>query len=350
VSDWLDAGHTKQELLALAKMAQEYPPRRWRPLDLVEAKLPPIEGFLNGALFARQTLGMICGRRGGGKTNLILKLLYALGTGSHFGPYSTRAAKVLFLSQEMTDVQIRERLYKMFSRSELVQINDSVTIICRDEVRLDSDEGADRLAALVDSVKPDVFLIDALCDVKGGVKENDNDDMGEMGRRIIGRVCIPLDCAGIISHHTGRPKEDGSPAHSRGGIALEDAVSDIMFLDWPKGKPYRTGSFQPPAGKVRHAVAPPPFAFTIAESEEGRLEVDILSNVELVGDHDALVMKVKELLKKEGSMSLENIAERIGTGKAIARETLKSAAALGFAVKAGSGGLTVWGPNWGPDA
>lgn len=341
VSDWLAAGHTKQELFDAVAAAREYPPRRWKPLDLSEAKLPPVEGFLNGAIFCRQSLGMIAGRRGVGKTALLMKLTHSIALGSQFGPYPTRNGKVLFMSQEMTDSEIQDRLNRMFTRGERLAINDTVTIICRDRFTIDSDKGVEYLASIVEQVRPDIVFVDALFDVKGAARENDNDEMGAAARRIIEMVCIPFNCCVIVTHHTGRQKEDGG-SNPRGASAFEDAAADIMFLERKKDGACAIGSFDPPNGKVRHASVPRPFGYAISSTEDGRIELEIIEDVEAAGDRDGLIRRITDYVDRHGPAGLERLSGELAVSKAALKDALKTAVALDILIKAGTGAMMTW--------
>ena len=345
VSDFLDAGHSLQDLFELAVRTREYPPRRWSPTDLAQAKLAPLEGFVADAIFCRQTVGMIAGRRGYGKTFLLLKLAEAIVTGQVWGPFRTRRGKVVLFSQEMTDVELRDRLTAMYSPGELANMTNLV-IICRENVKIDTDEGAEKLAAMIEPLGADVAMIDTFSHVKGAVPENDNDEMGAAARRLIDIVATPLNCAVILTHHAGRAKADGT-TNPRGASSWEDMLADIMYLDHPRDATYKVASFAEPNGKVRHAATPERMIYTIG-SEEGRIEVDLMRDTGLLADRDTLIVKVRDLVGRAAmSLTVNEIAERLGVSRAMARETIQSARAIGLIQRFGTGADVRYGPSYG---
>lgn len=339
VSDYLDAGHSIQDLFALAQGTREYPPKRWTPSALAVAQLPPLEGFVNGSIFCRATVSMIAGRRGVGKTFVVMKLANAISTGTHWGPYPTRKGSVLVLSQEMTDVEIRDRLSGMFSPGELAEMSN-VTIICREDVRIDTDEAVERLAGIVESVGPDVVIIDTLSHVKGAIPENDNDELGAGVRRLIDQVATPYNCAVILTHHAGRAKADGT-TNPRGASALEDMVADIMFLDHPKDAAFKVGTFAEPNGKVRHAAVPERMVYTIG-FEDGRIEVDLMRDNGMIADRDTLIARVVGLIERKGSLPVNDIAEQVGISRALARDAVQGAKTIGLIERIGTGVDARW--------
>ncbi len=343
VTDFLGAGHSLQDLFAIAARTREYPPRRWTPLELADAKLDPLEGFLDDAIFCRQTVGMIAGRRGYGKTFLLIKLAQAIAGGTQFGPYRTRKGKVLLLSQEMTDVELRDRLTGMFGPAELRAMSD-VTIVCREDVKIDTDDGAARLFSLVESIAPDVVMIDTFSHVKGAIPENDNDEMGAAARRLIDLVATPLNCAIILTHHAGRAKQDGT-TNPRGASSWEDMLADIMFLDHPRDAAYKVASFGEPNGKIRHAATPERMIYTIG-TDEGRIEVDLMRDTGLVADRDTLISRVAAIVAR-GPLTTNELAERLGVSRAMARETVQSAKTIGLIQRFGTGADARWGPSYG---
>lgn len=339
VSDYLEAGHSVQNLFELALQTREYPPRRWTPQTLAEAKIPPLEGFVNDALFCRQTVGMIAGRRGLGKTWLLLKLGYAVSTGTHWGPYPTRKGRVVLFSQEMTEVELRDRLLVLFGPAELKEMSN-LTIVCRENVRIDTDDAVERFSAMLEPLRPDLVMIDTLSHVKGAIPENDNDEMGAGARRLIDQIATPHNCAVVVTHHAGREKADGT-SNPRGASSWEDMLADIMFLEHPKNAAFKVGTFAEPNGKVRHAAVPDRLIYTIA-SDEGRVEVDLMRDNGMIADRDTLMARIVGLIEQRGAMPVNEIAERLAVSRAIARDAVQGAKTMGLIERIGTGVDARW--------
>ncbi len=209
-------------------------PRFYSLGDVYDADVPPVEGFLGDDLLARETVNMIAGRREAGKTYLVLSLAAAIAFGRDFGPMKTRKGRVLFISQEMSLKGIKRRIRKLLSREEARAFEQRVVTLFKYPVRIDTDEGADALRALIEAAaqsgaRIDVVIIDALSDIKGSAKEDSNDDMGASLRRVRDRVAEPLDCCVLIVHHKGKPSD--TERGGRGASAIEDVLGECIYLD-----------------------------------------------------------------------------------------------------------------------
>lgn len=221
------------------------PPKHWTALDLATADIPEPETFL-GSILARQTILLLAGRRGSGKTHVVIHLAGCLvfGSGAPFGLRVSGPLRVLLLSQEMSEVPIRARILKHFTTSQLRELGDRLTIICKDRsVSLASDEGADYIVGLATQHAADVVIIDALRDVKGAVKENDNDEMGIVMLRLRDRVAEKAKVAVVLLHHFGKIHKDETES-GRGASVIEDVAADIIYIRDPKdGSGKRSGTF-----------------------------------------------------------------------------------------------------------
>jgi putative DNA primase/helicase len=235
VSDYLDAGGTVEELEHHVRQVPYIFQRArvWSPLALMEATgLPVVDSFLGGEMISRGGLTLIAGRRKVGKTHVTLRMAECFAHGADFGPYRTKQGKVLYVSQEMNESAMQRRLRKSFSREELHALDGRLHVVCRKEgLDLSTDAGALVLRGLIEELGVDVVFVDALRDIKGGARENDNDEMGAVFGRIRDDVASPTNTAIVIIHHKGKPREDGTTAGGRGASSMEDVVADILYLD-----------------------------------------------------------------------------------------------------------------------
>lgn len=222
------------------------------------------------------------------------------------------------------DEEIQARLREMFPLSRLREIDDRVIMMCRAPFKLDTDEGVSWLASLVGDTHPDVILIDALSDVKGAARENDNDEMGAAMRRVRDLVARPFNCAVILSDHMGRPREDGT-MNARGASAKEDVAADIIHLE--KKEDRSVGSFE----KVRHRSRPDPFSFAIVKDEDTGL-LDIAIEVDRVGalNSATLIRKMEAELGIRRTISVAEMSDQLGVTEAIVRKWAKEGEELGL--------------------
>ncbi|MCX5924612.1 MAG: AAA family ATPase [Candidatus Dependentiae bacterium] len=117
ITDWLEMGHTTDELEELVEKTLEYkPPRDNNSLrvvsldELLTIVLPEREMLLMPFL-PSQGLVLLVAKRGVGKTHIALGIAYAVATGNTFLRWTAPVAKkVLYLDGEMPAVLMQERL------------------------------------------------------------------------------------------------------------------------------------------------------------------------------------------------------------------------------------------------
>jgi hypothetical protein len=266
---------------------------------------------------------LLAGRRSAGKTYFSLGWASSIARGEAFGFMPCLKGKVVYFSQEMTEGAIRRRLLKLFTTPELAELADRLIIVCREPVNLTTDEGADALAAAIKELGADVVFIDALRDIKGGFKENSNDDMGVLMVRLRDRVASAANCAIILVHHKGKPQKDAPDAGGRGASVIEDVAADIIYLsDTKNGSGLRDGRFE----KTREGeMEGDEFHFEIADEEETKTVKILFSQGE--PEHDSEFARAEQLanvLAEEGSMTREEVMRRMSWTHETARLTIRA--------------------------
>lgn len=299
--------------------------------DLVR---PP--GFLNNHLLVPKTVNLLAGGFGVGKTMLTMKLAIAVAQGVPFGHFPIHQAKVLYLSQEMTQEEFRERIVGLLDAHTSQLVSGNLTIICREDYKLDSDFGAGQLKALIEEAGADLVIIDALSDIRGTAEENSNDQMGHVFRRLRDDVAETTGACILVLHHFGRPDMNGRE-HARGAVSIEDVCSDVMYASMMEGK--RVVRFR----KTRHMAQPDAFSFSIESTEdEFRTEVTIRKE----DDAESDLWKIKKLLDlvraAGGQMAQADLCATSGLSQATTLSLLKLAFGSGFLAKSIEGNRVVW--------
>lgn len=233
-------------------------PRIWTFKELYDAEIPRPAGIINGRIYCPGSVGILAGPAGIGKTWLSKLITGAVSLGRNIGPLRTTASNALFLSEEMDEAEIHDRILQLFTPEEAEAIFDRVRFVCQSGVRLDTDTGLTRLRRIMEkSGSPPLTMIDALSDVKGVAKENDNDQMGAILRGLRG-VARDVGTAPQAVHHYGKPSEFKKGADLvRGASAIRDVCADIVTVS--KSKKGRLVDF----AKVRHGAEPEPFTFDL---------------------------------------------------------------------------------------
>lgn len=317
--------------------------RVYEALELYDANLPEPEGFLAGGVLCRGSLGIIAGRRGVGKTFLLLKLAAAIARGDSFGPYATRSGRVLIVSEEMADLELRQRLRLMYSREDVERFSPNIRIACKTGVKIDSENALRNMAQVVGEAGGcDILLIDALSDIKGKIRENDNDEMGAGARGIRDVVAVPLGLTVLVAHHMGRAKEDGS-VNPRGASALEDAAADIIHLGRNRAGDGYVGKFE----KVRHMSPPGDFGYSIrgGSGVSGTSEQVIIDVHEGPTEGTSEADEIKRVvawLSTEGDASTKSVMMKMGWKKTMALYHLNQGRTLGLIERHTVAGEHVW--------
>ena len=303
------------------KLVRKPHPRRWTALELVTATIPEPECFLE-PICARETITLLAGRRSAGKTYFTLHWAGQIALGGRLGWLSCKRAKVLYLSQEMSESAIRRRLARLYTTAQLKELGDRLIIICREKFTLDTDEGADFLAEIIEQVKPDVVFIDSLRKVKGSYKESDNDEMGELLDRLEYRVAVEKKVNIVLIHHFGKPREDGF-ASARGASAIEDVCSDIIYLSDPKdGSNKRNGLFE----KTRDGgdLQDQSFEYEFFDDDDSNTMQVLVQGGNALNE-DEEMNRAEEYLKKKGPVLQDDLVKAMswGDGRTSRRRLLR---------------------------
>lgn len=171
VTDWIEAGHTREELSAAAKAAEEWkPPVEAEPLfsttTVAELDARPVEFLIEGVL-PLGWLGAIAGRDGRGKSFFGLEMAKCVLTGEPlFGEFAVnKTGKVLLVLLDDNENLIRERLIDMGIAHFSEGADPKLIIATEKNVKVDGTNNMEVLAqmkAWFDKHQPVYAMIDAL--------------------------------------------------------------------------------------------------------------------------------------------------------------------------------------------
>lgn len=123
-------------------------------------------------LLHSQGLAIIASPPGVGKTQFSTNLLLSIGCGKTFLDWVvTRPRKVLFLSLEMTQPELKQYIDKMlleFTEEEKELLDQNVYFVSRQAFRLNSEKNQQILLGWLDEVQPEGIFIDSLSRCVGG--------------------------------------------------------------------------------------------------------------------------------------------------------------------------------------
>jgi hypothetical protein len=248
VSDWLDTGHTKEELLEIIAGTPEWVPdglSAARPHDFPAAETIPVWEWLYGRHLLRGTTSLSAGTGGTGKSSLAIGEALAMTSGNALlGQAVPGPLRVLLINLEDDRNTMNKRVAAAMNHHQLTadQIDGRLFIIAKGEMKLkiakynryktvEVNEALKReLMDFVSKNKIDVVSVDPFVKTHG-VSENDNidveqvveafDDVAEVGQ-----------CAVHLWHHTGKMRGEGATVESaRGAKALTDTCRSARILE-----------------------------------------------------------------------------------------------------------------------
>lgn len=142
-----------------------------QPLNKFIAHKFNVDWVIYGLLHS-QGLAIIASPPGVGKTQFSTNLLLSIGCGKTFLDWVvTRPRKVLFLSLEMTQPELKQYIDKMlldFSEEERDLLNQNVYFVSRQAFRLNSEKNQQTLLEWLDEIGPEGLFIDSLSRCVGG--------------------------------------------------------------------------------------------------------------------------------------------------------------------------------------
>jgi hypothetical protein len=235
VSDWLDQGHSIQELEGLVEHAPEpeRPPRRFRLLTAAELKNRPDPEWVVEDVLQRDTLALIVGAQASFKSFLALSLGMAVATGRGWHGHVSCPGVVAYVSAEGgSGIALRVEAWETVNGARdgrIYFVADQAPQLLDRHIPGDVDELLLSLADLPD--RPALIVIDTLARSMVGGDENSAEDMGLL-IAAAERIRQATGATVILVHHVN--KQGGA----RGSTALLGAVHTILECSREKNSPH----------------------------------------------------------------------------------------------------------------
>ena len=245
VSDWLNAGGTRERLAALCEAAPVWKPTaaaadddggllEWDAGD-DDADIPP-RGWLLGNTFCRRFVSSLIATGGTGKTAVRTAQALSMATGrSLTGEHVFRRARVLFVSLEDDRDELRRRVRAAMTHYGIspadvrgwlilaaIAGKQWKLAIAEKNGKVHRAQLADRIEKLIVHREIDAVILDPF--IKShGVPENDNGAIDQVAA-ILAQIAIEHDCAVDAPHHTSKMlAEPGNANSARGASSFKDA-------------------------------------------------------------------------------------------------------------------------------
>jgi predicted ATP-dependent serine protease len=222
----------------LAMMIEGAPPYEPPKKRTIEDVAMPVSDFLSLEIPERRTLlhpwlktesiNLISGWRGLGKTWFGLGIVNAVSKGEPYGPWKAeQPAPCLFLDGEMSLSDLRERVHALDCTSPQLQVYSDhlANQWGQPRAHLCSEEWRDRMTALLKNRGIRLFVLDNISSLAPGIDENLKRDWDAVNQWLLDLRFNGIST--ILLHHVGK---GGS---QRGTSAREDNLDSSLTLRHP---------------------------------------------------------------------------------------------------------------------
>ncbi len=286
--------------------------------ELLALQIPAREVWLAPWLTS-QSLSMLYGWRGLGKTHVSLGIAYALASGgSLFGWATSQPRRVLFIDGEMPAAALQERLARLTESSPREAAPGALRFLTPDLQRhgmpnLCSPDGQRAIAEVI--ADAEVVIVDNLATLARGGRENESESWAPvmawaLEQRSAGRSVV-------FVHHSGKGGQQ------RGTSAREDVLDAVIALRRPSDYEPRHGArFEVHFEKARGLAgdATDPFEAALHVDPQGRQQWQCKPITAARSDR---ILELKEL-----GMSQSEIAVELGVNRSTVCRALKQAGSV----------------------
>lgn len=237
ISDWIvtfdDKIDAAEKLSILIEGTGPYEPPKKTTLedvilkakDFTTLELPPKRKFLNPWL-TEQSITLISGWRGTGKTWLALSILDAVSKGVSFGPWETETSTpCLFLDGEMPAQDVRERIENLDINSVYIYSDCYANSLGLSRANLLSETWRSTMKRILITRGIKLWVIDNLASLAGGSDENTKKEWDPINTWLLDLRFAGI--ATIMLHHVGKE------GMQRGTSAREDNIDNSIILKRP---------------------------------------------------------------------------------------------------------------------
>lgn len=337
VSDWLQEGHTIEELLASIDKADAmtFPhggfSKRLHVCTLSDFLSKPIpqRKMIVDPILPHQGLILLYSKRGVGKTFLALALGYAIATGRDFLHWKCREAKkILYVDGEMPASTMQERLGKL-SQETLSDLPDSsyfrlITPDLQEEgiPDLSTSKGQILLEEVIEDAE--VLILDNLSTLAPTMQENEADSWTSVQQWIL--KLRKKGISVIIVHHAGKGGQQ------RGTSRREDVLDTVIVLKHSQRYSMSNGAcFEIHIEKARnfYGETAEPFLVRLQINDKGFLSWEKGD----ISSEDTLYNQIVEGVR--AGISYRDLSKQLGINKSRVESAIKRAREKGDLPKKG---------------
>lgn len=272
VADWLEAGHTGEELLGLVSEAlPESPqkaheeacgskkPNRFKLYQVGQIELKTPEYLVDG-LIERDSLALLFGDPSSGKSLIAVDVACSIATGKDFHGKRVKQGTVIYIAGEGQEGLVRR--FNAWGIARGVDIKNAPLFKSMIPASMTDNENVQEIISAIDEIiinhgAPSLIIIDTVARNFGPGDENSTRDMNQF-IHAADIIRAQYKAAVIPVHHTGH----GDKSRARGSMALRAALDAEYRVEKDD-----TGIIRLEATKMKDAELPEPMAFRIATVE-----------------------------------------------------------------------------------
>ena len=254
VTDWINSGHTKEELIQLVKTASLYSPPviqmkqkkdeknnpTWRPLETISAEefskieYPPIKFLVQDIL--PEGLSILGGSPKIGKTFFALNLALSIANGdTTLGSLQTEKTGVAYFAVDEKDQYVQDKFNNIREFQKKYDIPENLEFGFKMN-RL-SEGGYEQITDFIDR-KPELKLI--VIDTLGRVRRHSGQGNAyEVDVEAIGQlqdICKEKNVSILLLHHNKKGKSEDYIENLSGSMGITGTVDTILYLDRKRGE------------------------------------------------------------------------------------------------------------------
>ena len=283
--------------------------------------LAPKQKFLDPWL-TQNSITLISGRRGIGKTFFAMGLAGAVANSKPFGPWKNEAsARVLFIDGEMDPRDILERIKKLGLVCKELFIYSDALAWQRGLPRanLTNHEWREKIKSFMLTRQIRLCVFDNIASLAPNLDENRKQDWDPINQWLLELRFHGI--GSILLHHVGKQGEQ------RGTSAREDNLDNSIVLKSPTGHASHQGCkfiVQFKKARVRNAELPmiSDTEFSLNEAEDGHY---IWTSANVKPKRRDQILKLLD-----GGLSQKDVAETLGVDKSYVSRIRKKAIADGY--------------------
>ncbi len=212
-------------------------PKPSKLLSLIESELPERPCWIDPGILPKGGTLLFGGHAKTGKSFIMLELARALSTGTcPFGYNKIKVyepVKVLYIEQELGEYGLQKRVKNIFAEEDVKVFGPKMWYASKiPQMQLDTQEGRGILFDLVETVQPQVLILDPIGRMHG-YDENRSDQINELFASLeyLVKVFSQNDMSLVISHHFGKPGTD--PKTTRDPLDPYNFRGSSKFFDNP---------------------------------------------------------------------------------------------------------------------